>query len=78
MNIWKGFAHLFDLELNEEFKLKAYNTLFRFTFDGLQQKGVGKEDWKMAEKSTEWELLHGITEIKKILGNLLWANLILE
>lgn len=71
MNYYKKIAEMLGVELGEEFKLKHYclekpwNSLYRFSTDGLENK-YSDCAWVKCEKGAIDQILIGQTEVIKI------------
>lgn len=71
MNYYKQFAEMLGVELGEEFKLKPsclekpWNSLYRFSTDGLEKK-YSDCSWVKCEKGAIDEILIGENEVIKI------------
>lgn len=71
MKYWEQFAEMLGVELNEEFKLKPsclekpWNSLYRFSTDGLENK-YSDGAWVKCEKGAIDQILIGQTEVIKI------------
>lgn len=71
MNYYKKIAEMLGVELEEEFKLKPsclekpWNSLYRFSTDGLENK-YSDLSWVKCEKGAIDNILIGLTEVIKI------------
>lgn len=71
MNYYNQIAEMLGVELNEEFKLKPsclekpWNSLYRFSTDGLENK-YSDGAWVKCEKGAIDQILIGQTEVIKI------------
>lgn len=71
MNYYKKIAEMLGVELGEEFKLKPsclekpWNSLYRFSTDGLENK-YSDGAWVKCEKGAIDQILIGQTEVIKI------------